>query len=38
MDNMARRAEELGGEVRVAPGPATRGTTVTWRVPLVAAG
>jgi signal transduction histidine kinase len=37
IDNMARRAESLGGEARVDPGPARKGTTVTWRVPLVAA-
>jgi signal transduction histidine kinase len=35
LENMTRRADALGGELRVEPGPAGRGTTVTWRVPLV---
>ena len=34
VENMTRRAEALGGEVRVEPGPVGRGTTVTWRVRL----
>jgi len=34
MENMTRRAQALGGEIRVEPGPAGKGTTVTWRVPL----
>jgi len=34
MENMTRRALALGGDVRVEPGPAGRGTTVTWRGPL----
>jgi signal transduction histidine kinase len=33
MVNMARRADALGGEVRIEPGPG-QGTTVTWSVPL----
>ena len=33
MDNMASRAEALGGEVTVGPASAGRGTTVTWSVP-----
>jgi len=34
MENMTRRALALGGDVRVEPGPAGKGTTLTWRVPL----
>jgi signal transduction histidine kinase len=33
LDNMARRAEALGGEATVAPG-AERGTVFRWRVPV----
>jgi signal transduction histidine kinase len=31
--NLAARAQRCGGELQVCPGP-TRGTTVTWTVPL----
>ena len=34
LTNMARRAEALGGTVSFRPGPAGRGTVVTWQVPL----
>jgi signal transduction histidine kinase len=34
MENMTRRALALGGDVRVEAGPARKGTTLTWRVPL----
>jgi signal transduction histidine kinase len=32
--NMARRAEGLGGQVLLAPGPGGHGTLLTWQVPL----
>jgi signal transduction histidine kinase len=32
--NMAQRADSLGGSFTIGPGPAGRGTTVRWSVPL----
>jgi signal transduction histidine kinase len=34
MENITRRAEALGGDVRVGSAAGERGTTVTWQVPL----
>jgi signal transduction histidine kinase len=34
MENIARRAEALGGDVRFGSAAGERGTTVTWQVPL----
>ena len=34
LSNIAQRAEALGGKASFGPGPADRGTVVTWRVPL----
>ena len=31
--NLQTRAEKLGGEFRLGPGPSGTGTTLTWRVP-----
>ena len=35
--NMRHRATSLGGSFTVTPSPGARGTTLTWRVPLVSA-
>jgi signal transduction histidine kinase len=32
--NMSERAHDLGGAFEIAPGPAGRGTVVTWRAPI----
>jgi len=34
MDNITRRASELGGEAIIGPAVRDRGTTITWTVPL----
>jgi signal transduction histidine kinase len=34
LQNMTRRAEAMAGNLQVLAGPAGKGTTVTWRIPL----